>query len=121
MQADGHGGKPRVISRFDGTLAPKTARGERLAAAKTAKTGFSQWFLASGGGLFCGKRASIARIEQPFARNASDFVPPDAVQMLFQTQKRENNPMQSRMGPALQRNHFVPRCVRGTRWSVVTA
>jgi hypothetical protein len=43
------------------TLAPKTARGERLAATKTAKTGFSQWFLASGGWLFCGKRPSIAR------------------------------------------------------------
>jgi len=60
MQADGHEGKPRVISRFDGTLAPKTARGERLAAARTAMTGFSQQFF----GLW---RMSILR-EDPFDR-----------------------------------------------------
>jgi len=38
--------KESLVSQVDSTetLAPKTARGERLAAAKTAKTGFSQRF-----------------------------------------------------------------------------
>jgi hypothetical protein len=38
--------KEGLVSFVDSTetLAPKTARGERLAAAKTAKTGFSQRF-----------------------------------------------------------------------------
>ena len=55
--------KESLVSFVDSTetLAPKTARGERLAATKTAKTSFSQRFLASGGWLFCGKRPSIAR------------------------------------------------------------
>src|SRR4030095_6542092 len=54
--------KESLVSFVDSTetLAPKTARGERLAATKTSKTGFSQRFLASGGWLFCGKRPSIA-------------------------------------------------------------
>jgi len=38
--------KESLVSFVDSTetLAPKTARGERLAAAKPAKTGFSQQF-----------------------------------------------------------------------------
>jgi hypothetical protein len=38
--------KEGLVSQVDSTetLAPKTARGERLAAAKAAKTGFSQEF-----------------------------------------------------------------------------
>src|SRR5882672_3883689 len=53
--------KESLVSRVDSTetLAPKTARGERLAAAKTAKTGFSQAVLASGAWLFCMKRLRI--------------------------------------------------------------
>jgi hypothetical protein len=45
--------KESLVSFVDSTetLAPKTARGERLAAAKTAKTGFSQQFLAAGARL----------------------------------------------------------------------
>jgi hypothetical protein len=52
--------KESLVSSVDSTetLAPKTARGERLAAAKAAKTGFSQQFLASGAWLFCVKRSS---------------------------------------------------------------
>jgi hypothetical protein len=56
--------KESLVSFVDSTetLAPKTARGERLAAAKTAKTGFSQQFLASGAWLFCGKRSFGSRV-----------------------------------------------------------
>jgi hypothetical protein len=52
--------KENLVSFVDsaGTLAPKTTRGERLAATKTAKTGFSQRFF----GL---RRMSILR-EVPF-------------------------------------------------------
>jgi hypothetical protein len=52
--------KESLVSFVDSTetLAPKTARGERLAAAKTAKTSFLQQFLASGAWLFCVKRSS---------------------------------------------------------------
>ena len=40
------------------------------------------------------------------------FRVPDAAQRR-RTQNRENNPMQSRMGPGSAVRHFAPHCVRG--------
>src|SRR5205085_2640448 len=58
----------------------------------------------------------LARIQHLVSRTQCRYS--SAVHRRAQTQNRENNPMQSRIGPARSTR---AACVRRTRWSVVTA
>ena len=81
------------------TLAPKTARGERLAAAKTAKTGFSQQFLGSDALPFCVKRLRIA-CKSALARGH-----PSPRQGGGDCDQRQRKRMKDRRGYPVRRQH----------------